>query len=75
MKKIISLFPHLDRLCFKLWPRHKGDGKVPDDIKMAHARDWKLACPELSSVSYMDGSALLIRKNGSIKAVLEGPLF
>ena len=68
MKKVISLFPHLNELYFELWPPWcKGDRKIPDDIKMAHVKDWKLACPELRSVSFIDGSALLIRKSGSVE--------
>ena len=70
MKKITSLFPRLHRLYFELWPPrvwHKGDGKIPDDIKMAHVKDWKLASPGLSLVSFMDGSTFLVRRSGSIE--------
>ena len=56
MKKIISLFPDLLDLSFDLWAsRHNGDGKIPEDIKRAHVKDWELACPGLISVSFIDG--------------------
>ena len=63
MKKTITLFRHLYVLYFKLWPtRHKGDGKIPDDIKMAYVEDWKFACSLLRLVSFIDGSRLLIER-------------
>ena len=58
MKEIISLFPHLVELHFELWPPWYKDGMIPEDIKMAHVKDWELACPELISVSFIDGSTL-----------------
>ena len=59
MKKIVSLFPGLQYLIFDLWyPKRRRNGKIPDDIKMAHVKDWELRCPELISVSFIDGLTL-----------------
>jgi hypothetical protein len=33
-------------------------GKIPEDIKMAHLKDWELASSELLLVSFIDGSIL-----------------
>jgi len=56
MKKILSLFPSLRYLIFELWYPRRRNGKIPEDIKMAHVKDWEFACPELISVSFIDGS-------------------
>ena len=67
VKKIISLFPNLSKLDFELWPPLDiGDGNISDGVMRAHevlAKDWVLACPELISVSFFDGST--IEKDGS----------
>ena len=68
MKKIIALFPCLKELYFKLWPPwHKGDEEIPNDnnLKIAHVKDWKLACPRLTSVTFIDGLTLQIRKGST----------
>ena len=59
MKKIISLFPHLELLEFSLGPGYwYEDKELRKDIKIAHVKDWELVCPGLSSVIFMDGSTL-----------------
>jgi len=38
-----------------------GDGDISGDVKRAHealVKDWELTCPELASVSFIDGSTL-----------------
>ena len=34
------------------------DPKIPKDVKMAHAKVWGAACPELVRVGFLDGSFL-----------------
>ena len=62
VKKIISLFPNLSKLDFELWPPLDiGDGNISEGVMRAHevlAKDWVAACPELISVSFIDGSTL-----------------
>ena len=70
MKKIVSLFPDLRYLSFDLWyPRRRRNGKIPEDIKMAHVKDWELACPELNSVTFIDDSTL---QRGSVEWISSG---
>jgi hypothetical protein len=49
-------------LKFVRWPFSvgcdNGDKNIPENIKMAHVKDWELACPGLRSVSFIDGSML-----------------
>ena len=61
VKKIVPLFPNLRYLKFNHWyPKPRRNGKIPENIEMTrwHMKDWELACPELISVSFMDGSTL-----------------
>jgi hypothetical protein len=63
IKKNIALFPYLEGLDFELWPSwRKGNGKIleiPEHIKMALVNDWEPICPNLTSVSFIDGSRIL----------------
>ena len=70
VKKIISLFPNLLELEFDLWPpwRNVDVGMVSEDFRMAQLKDWELACPKLSTVSFLD---LTLRKTGSSESWLE----
>ena len=63
MKKIISLFPNLRSLTTYLWPGCKLNGKILEDIKRAHVKDWEPACPELESASFPDFSTFEKSKN------------
>jgi hypothetical protein len=51
-------------LKFVRWPSRasvgsdNGDKSIPENIKIAHAEDWELACPGLSTVLFIDGSTL-----------------
>jgi hypothetical protein len=49
-------------LDFEVWPPLDiGDGMISENVEKAHealAKDWVLACPELISVSFIDGSTL-----------------
>jgi len=58
IKKIIFSFPYLRELRFSHWSGYSEDGKISEDIKMAHVKDWELACPKLRTVSFMDCSKL-----------------
>ena len=73
MKKIISLFPYLLDLDFGLWPSRRHNvkvGKIPEDFRMAQLKDWELACPKLSRVSFLDG--LILQKTRSSEWLLIG---
>ena len=62
MRKFASLFPNLRYLMFDLWNFWRRRNEIPEDIKIAQVKDWELACPELTSVTFIDGSTL---HNGS----------
>ena len=62
MKEVLSLFSNLRGVEFGLWPGN-ADPKIPEDIKVAHAKIWGAACPRLIGVRFLDGS-LLERKDG-----------
>ena len=65
MKEVLSLFPNLRQVIFCLWPGYDGNVdpnlKIPEDVKVAHAEIWGAACPQLSSVAFLDGS--LVKKH------------
>ena len=58
MRKVASLFPNLRFLVFNLWYPWPRTNEIPEDIKIAQVKNWKLACPELISVTFIDGSTL-----------------
>ena len=62
IKEIIPLFPSLSKLDIEVWPPLDiGNGNISGAVKRAHealVKDWELVCPELVSVSFIDGSTL-----------------
>ena len=58
MKKIVSLFPDLEDLGFKLWSPSFDEDLIPGDTRMVLKCmiDWELqhACPKLSTLSFDD---------------------
>ena len=37
---------------------------IPENVKMSHTRAWEAACPELISVTFIDGSTLQKKEAG-----------
>jgi hypothetical protein len=54
MKEILSLFTNLQTLEVDL--RRRGTKyKLVSEVLMANVKEWKVACPQLTSVIYDDG--------------------
>ena len=60
MKEVLSLFSSLGEVIFRLWHgcNRNTVPDIPEDVKVAHAKIWRAACPELISVRFLDGSWL-----------------
>lgn len=63
MKKFLSFFFNLCQLFFVQVEKSEGVAslsgqRLPEGIKVAHAKEWKVVCPELRTVFFPDGSSL-----------------
>ena len=66
--KLLALVTELSELNFYLWEgvdwRHHG--LISIEGKMAQAEEWTVACPEISSITFLDGVVLLRNNSDSV---------